>query len=314
MGVEELLGNEAVKARLRAAASQRHFAHSYLICGADGAGKHTLAKRLAAAMQCDAAQGPCGTCAACRKAAAGIHPDVIQVNDPAHKTIAVDVIRQMRADVFIRPNEGRHKIYILDQDMGEPAQNALLKILEEPPAYAVFLILTERAEKLLPTIRSRCAELRMAPLGRAEALAELRRRVPGQTEAAYETAYLRSGGFLGQALRMLEGQTQPPQLAQFAACYAAREPLGLLELLLPMEKYKREQLIPILEALRAYLTELLLCRSGAARADETAQRILKSRTGAELLAAANSLQTAIDDLNANVGTGAVIGWLSIQLR
>ncbi len=86
-------------------------------------------------MQCTGAgRKPCGRCEGCRKVFEGVHPDVITVNDPAHKTIAVDVIRQMRADVFLRPNEGKRKIYLIEQDMAEPPQNALLKILEEPPA------------------------------------------------------------------------------------------------------------------------------------------------------------------------------------
>ena len=101
---------------------------------------------------------------------------------------------------------------------------------------------------------------------------------------------------------------------RFAACYAARNALALLELLLPMEKWKREQLIPVLEQLREYLAELLMLRSGLGTPDDTQKKILQGRTGAELLAAANNLQTAIDDLNANVGAGAVIGWLSLQLR
>lgn len=169
MDVGGLLGNEAIRARLDAAAAQDRFSHSYLICGPDGSGKHTLAKILAAAMQCTGAgRKPCGRCEGCRKVFEGVHPDVITVNDPAHKTIAVDVIRQMRADVFLRPNEGKRKIYLIEQDMAEPPQNALLKILEEPPAYAAFLILSDRAEKLLPTIRSRCAELHLAPAPQTE--------------------------------------------------------------------------------------------------------------------------------------------------
>lgn len=315
MDVGGLLGNEAIRARLDAAAAQDRFSHSYLICGPDGSGKHTLAKILAAAMQCTGAgRKPCGRCEGCRKVFEGVHPDVITVNDPAHKTIAVDVIRQMRADVFLRPNEGKRKIYLIEQDMAEPPQNALLKILEEPPAYAAFLILSDRAEKLLPTIRSRCAELHLAPAPQTEGLAFLRGKYPDRAEPELERAFRRAGGYLGQAIQLLSGEGQAPQTAQFAACYAARNALALLELLLPMEKWKREQLIPVLEQLREYLAELLMLRSGLGTPDDTQKKILQGRTGAELLAAANNLQTAIDDLNASVGAGAVIGWLSLQLR
>ena len=112
-------------------------AHSYLLCGPAGSGKHTLARILCAAMECekDGAAVPCGVCPGCRKALAGIHPDVITVDDPDHKAMTVDPIRAARSDMFIRPNEGRRQIYVIPrgQDMNESAQNALLKILEEPP-------------------------------------------------------------------------------------------------------------------------------------------------------------------------------------
>lgn len=314
MGTADLLGNAAAKARLARGAAQDRFSHSYLICGPEGSGKHTFARLLAGAMECTGTGRPCGVCAACRKVENGTHPDVSYVKDEAHKTIAVDVIRQMRADVFLRPNEGRRKIYIIEQDMAEAPQNALLKILEEPPEYAAFLLLSDRAEKLLPTIRSRCAEVHMAPVGREEALPYLENAAPGQTKAAIEQAYVRSGGFLGQALALLNGEGQAPQVAQFAACYAARDALALLEVLLPLEKSKREALSAILQQLREFFAQLLLLRSGIGTPDATQAKILQSRTGAELLAASGSLQTAIADLDANVGSGAILGWLSTQLR
>lgn len=314
MGFGELLGNDALKTRLAASAAQDRFSHSYLLCGPDGSGKHTLARLLAAAMQCTGNARPCGLCEACRKVMGGVHPDVITVNDPAHKTISVDVIREMRADVFLRPNEGRRKIYLIEQDMAEPPQNALLKILEEPPAYAAFLILSDRAEKLLPTIRSRCAELHLAPVPQSQAVPFLQTRFPDRSVPELEQALLRSGNFLGPASELLRGEGQASQVTQFAACYSTHDALGLLRLLLPMEKLKRDQLVPILRQLRAFFAELLLLRSGLGTPNSLQDKILRGRTGTELLAGANSLQTAIDDLNANVSTGAVIAWLTYQLR
>ena len=155
------LGNDAIKRRLSGAFASGRVAHSYLLCGPAGSGKHTLARILCAAMECEkgGAAVPCGVCPGCRKALAGIHPDVITVDDPDHKAMTVDPIRAARSDMFIRPNEGRRKIYVIPrgQDMNESAQNALLKILEEPPDYGAFLILSTNAERLLPTIRSRSA-------------------------------------------------------------------------------------------------------------------------------------------------------------
>lgn len=314
MRLDGLYGNEALKARLSAAFDSGRVAHSYLLCGPDGSGKHTLARSMAAAMQCTGrGELPCGVCTACRKVLSVQHPDVITVNDPEHKLIAVDVIRRMRADMFVRPNEGQRKIYILDQDMGEPSQNALLKILEEPPDYGVFLILTANAEKMLATIRSRCAELKLSPLTPEEALPALRKQFPERPDEELRAALLRAGGYLGQAAAQLtEGLSE--HTAAFAAAYAARDTLGLLGVLLPMEKLRRDQLSPILEQWRTLLADALAAKSGLPAALSLTASVCKSRTGAELLAGVQALQTAIDDLNANVGPGPIVGWLTIALR
>ena len=194
------LGNDAVKARLSGAFASGRVAHSYLICGPVGSGKHTLTRILCAAMQCEGRgeKIPCGVCSGCRKALEGVHPDIITVDDPEHKSMTVEPIRAARSDMFIRPNEGKRKIYIIPrgQDMNESAQNALLKILEEPPDYGVFLILSTNAERLLPTIRSRCAELQLGPVEQHEALPFLRQSMPDKPDGILRAAYLRAGGFL----------------------------------------------------------------------------------------------------------------------
>ena len=193
------------------------------------------------------------------------------------------------------------------------AQNALLKILEEPPDYGVFLILTANAEKLLATIRSRCAELKLSPLTPEEALPALRKQFPERPDEELRAALLRAGGYLGQAAAQLtEGLSE--HTAAFAAAYAARDTLGLLGVLLPMEKLRRDQLSPILEQWRTLLADALAAKSGLPAALSLTASVCKSRTGAELLAGVQALQTAIDDLNANVGPGPIVGWLTIALR
>lgn len=309
------LGNDALKTRLHAAFSEGRILHSYALCGPEGSGRHTLARQMAAAMQCTGeGRLPCGVCTACRKVMGNVHPDVIRINDPEHKMISVDVIREMRADVFLRPNEGKRKIYIIEQDMGEPAQNALLKILEEPPAYGVFLILTTNAEKLLPTIRSRCAQLHLGPVPQEQGLRWLQKNGPELPTPALASAFRRSGGYLGPALALLQQESEFPQARQFAECYAACDTLALLRLLLPMEKLKRDQLIPILARMREVLLSALEVRSGLPETGQNESAILRSRTAAQILQAACDLQTAADDLSANVSVGAVIGWLTIRLR
>ena len=307
------LGNDAVKARLSGAFASGRVAHSYLICGPVGSGKHTLTRILCAAMQCEGRgeKIPCGICSGCRKALEGVHPDIITVDDPEHKSMTVEPIRAARSDMFIRPNEGKRKIYIIPrgQDMNESAQNALLKILEEPPDYGVFLILSTNAERLLPTIRSRCAELQLGPVEQHEALPFLRQRMPDKPDGI-----LRAGGFLGQVLTLLQDAEDEPFVRQFAAAYAARDRMALLRILLPMEKAKREQLLPALQQLRACICGALAQRGGLDAASESAAQIVASRSGSELMQASDSIQTAIDALMANASAGAVVGYLTMKLR
>ena len=143
MRLDALAGNAALKEQLSAQEKGRGLSHAYLISGPAGSGKRTLARLLAAAMVCTGAgEKPCGGCAACRKVFGGIHPDVIQVGADG-KDISVGQAREARSDAYIRPNEGERKVYLFHnaQDMTPAAQNALLKLLEEGPAYSAFLLL-----------------------------------------------------------------------------------------------------------------------------------------------------------------------------
>ena len=165
MSFDALLGNEQLKKDLARSLQTGHISHCYLITGPEGSGKHTLARLLAAAILCQGRDKPCGLCRPCRKVMEGGHPDFITWEDPDHQKIPVKLIREtFRPDVFVKPNESEHKIYLISQELGLEGQNALLTILEEPPAYAVFLLLAASPDKLLPTVRSRCRELKLSAL------------------------------------------------------------------------------------------------------------------------------------------------------
>lgn len=311
----DFAGNAALKSALSAAVDSGRVSHSYLICGPLGSGRHTLARILAAAMVCTGSgEAPCGVCPACRKAFSGQHPDIIPVRDPAHKQISVEQIRRLRADAYIRPNEAKRKVYLIEQDIRVEGQQALLKILEEPPEYAAFLILSDRLEKLLPTIRSRCQHLHLSPVPEREALALLKKKKPDADEQAILAALRRCGGFAGQALQWLEAEEHSEKIGEFARCFAQKDTLGLLSWLLPMEKMKREALISVLEQLRTFVCDALACRSTGVYTSPEIRKLLQFRTGSELLSVIKSVNDAIDHLNANVSVGAVIGWLSLRLK
>lgn len=317
MGFEALLGNDRLKENLRESLRRNRISHCYLLTGPVGCGKHTLAQLLTAAILCQQPNRPCLTCNSCRKVLAGIHPDVIVKDDPEKKTVSVDLVRQAITDVYIRPNEGSHKIYLFprSQDMLPAAQNALLKILEEPPAYGVFILLADAPQKLLPTVRSRCTELALTALPENLLRPALQAAFPNAEEGAVSAAISRSGGFLGQAKTLLEeGVSLSPQTVAFAKSYADRDVFGLLQVLVPMEKWKRDQLIPTLVQWLTLIENALVCRSGFRAVAELAQAIGTSRSSQELMAATQHLQKAIEYTQGNISVAAVCGYLEWALR
>lgn len=308
------LGNDDLKRRLSTAFHTGKTSHCYLLCGPEGSGKKTLARILAAALECDTADGPCLRCNSCRKVYSGIHPDVITIDDPDKKTVSVELIRQLQADAYIRPNEGNKKVYLIPraQDLTDSAQNALLKLIEEPPSYAVFLLLTDNAEKLLPTVRSRAAELRLEPVPQAVALPWLQDRLPQQTPAQLQGAWVRAGGYLGQTLALLQGPLQLPQTTEFARAYSSSDRYALTQLLCSMEKLPRDRLLEILQQWKVLVTDAMLARTGIPGNPE-ATALGQHRTAAALAKSANLIQIAMEHCSANLGVGHICGWLAVSL-
>lgn len=141
--------------------------HAYIVSAPSQEEALRVARTVAAAAVCTGAKPPCGQCRACRKAESGIHPDILTVRrltddkGKQKREISVDQIRRMIGDAYVLPNEADRKVYIIEEaeTMNTAAQNAALKLLEEPPAGVIFLLCTSNPEQLLPTVRSRCAEI-----------------------------------------------------------------------------------------------------------------------------------------------------------
>jgi len=317
VGFEALLGNDQLKENLGASIAKGHISHFYLISGPIGSGKHTLARLLAAAILCRSEGKPCLHCTACRKVMDGNHPDFITVDDPEKKTVTVDLIREARADMYVQPNESEHKIYLFPraQDMGLPGQNALLKVLEEPPAYGVFLLLTDNPDKLLPTVRSRCREIHMQPLPEDVLKEALTRDFPKSGKEDIEAAMERSGGYLGQARALLEtGVEVPPQTQAFVDALGGKNTLLLMQTLVPMEKWKRDALGETLSSWLEILEGALLSRSGVRVLSPLARKLARERTGDELYERALCLKKAMEYVGSNVSPAAVCGYLEWALR
>lgn len=323
MRLEALAGNEALKRQLSARGAGRGLSHAYLISGSAGSGKRTLARLLAAAFVCSSTgEVPCGVCPGCRKVLGGIHPDVITIGDDG-KDITVAQSRQIRADAYVRPNEAPRKVYMIQnaQTMNASAQNALLKLLEEGPAYAVFLLLADNPSALLPTIRSRCEGLALSPVPSVEVGAWLAKRFPGKDPGELRAAAAECGGILGRAVDRLEGTAQDGEAAEAArtlvSLLAKGDELALAAHCVSLEKWDREALTALLDRAVGLLRDALALQAGAGRdvgpeERETAwQAAEMSRK--TLLESVKVLETLRDAAGFNVGGGHLCGALAAGL-
>lgn len=283
MALFDTLEKDPGALRIREAAGRGTLSHALLFTGSgDRAG---LARYAAAAMECTADRGqPCGRCPACRKVGQDIHPDVITVRDPDHKNIAVDVVRSIRADAYIRPNEGRRKVYIFPDCalLTEQDQNVLLKIVEEGPPYAAFLFCAENPSQVLQTLRSRCVEVKLRP--------------------------------------GMEEDGEPSEAAE-ALCRAigSRRRGAVAELAVRLEKKRmdREALSAMLERSRASFAAALLSLYGRQPGEmdrEMGPFLAKNLTKTQIMSTIELLQKYHGECAYNVGPGHVLGALAAELE
>ena len=211
-----------------------------------------------------------------------------------------DRVRALRSDAYIRPNEGERKIYLLEQAdrMNQSAQNAMLKLLEEGPAYAVFLLLAENGGGLLQTVRSRCEELALVPVPPAEAEHWLAVRFPERDPADVRRAALECQGLLGRGVELLEGsgeaaETRRRQAEQLVTALEGRDELALLEASMLLEKIPKEELPRLLDQVIAALGARLPQSEAPRRLLRAAELVQKLRGAAEL----------------NANPGQLSGWL-----
>ena len=220
-----VIGHHRVAALLQQAVARRRVPQTLLFAGPEGVGKHTMAIALAQALNCpQAADGiACGTCGNCTRIAKGSFSDVIEIDNGDTASISIKAVRERVLDlVGYRPFEGQRRVFIIDpaDALGLPAQDALLKTLEEPPTAAVLILVSAYADSLRPTILSRCRRVRFGALTDLEVAQVLRERHGMDAASARSRAAL-AGGSVAQALALDGGVLEDDRGAALELLQAA---------------------------------------------------------------------------------------------
>lgn len=164
-GFKDVIGHKDIIEYIQNAVTSNKVSHAYILNGERGSGKKMLANLFARTLLCEKnEEDPCGICVSCIQAESGNNPDIIIVQHEKANSVSIDEIRgQVVNDVMVKPYANSHKVYIVPEadKMTEQAQNAILKTIEEPPEYAVLILLAENVDSLLPTIQSRCVMLKL---------------------------------------------------------------------------------------------------------------------------------------------------------
>lgn len=204
-GFKDIVGQESIISHMKNAIKLNKISHAYIINGEKGMGKKTIAKIFSMTLQCEkGGDEPCMQCHSCKQAISNNHPDIRWITHEKPSTIAIDEVReQINNDILIKPYSSKYKIYIVDEaeKLTVQAQNALLKTIEEPPAYGIIILLTNNKDSFLQTILSRCVALEMRPVASTDIINYLREKekIPDyQAKMVVNFA----GGNLGRAIRL----------------------------------------------------------------------------------------------------------------
>ncbi len=272
-----IVGNSALRRRLAEDILDGSLSHAYIIEGAEGSGRRTLAMNIAAALSCTERGGdrfPCLECPACRKILEGKTPDVIRIMPDRDRVgIGVDAARFIRTDTMTVPNDFEYKVYIIENAdaMTPQAQNALLLTLEEPHSYAVFLMICQSASSMLETVRSRAPVIRTEPVDErtmADYLISHDPRARALSASAEEFSALlaEAGGRIGRSLTLLDPKQRQPgaerhELAErFAETFCARSTESARLTLLSGFSTKRDAVADELAAISLALRDLIVLK------------------------------------------------------
>lgn len=211
MNTLDFAGNKRVLSQLGNLFDTGRFPHALIIEGEQGLGKKTLARLLACALVCRSEDKPCMECSQCKKARSNIHPDIKEFTATGGAgSFHVDTVREIIGDAYMQPNESEYKVYILGNAhcMNAQAQNALLKVLEEPPSYVIFILTVESKSAMLSTVLSRSVCVSLEGVGANEGTDYITGHFEGADRAVVHQSMVDCGGNIGKVLDLIsEGKS-----------------------------------------------------------------------------------------------------------
>lgn len=283
MNTEGFVGNAAALSLIGGYVDSGRLPHALLIEGPAGSGRRTLARLIARAAICTGeGEKPCGECPACRKALAGVHPDITEVEGTGKShSVSVRTVRTLREDAYVRPNEARKRVLIFTgaQDIDERGQNALLKVLEEPPEHLLFLLVCENRSQTLETVRSRTLCVTLGGVSEEEGVPAVRRAHPTVDEEEIRRALRLFGGMIGRAIEGLrDGDLAAviDKTAQMAQAVVAPQELELLRLTATMDKGLWDG---VLRGLQLAARDVMAAEAGEARTQSPSPKATEALTG-----------------------------------
>lgn len=260
MRLSDFPGNAHIKAVLQGMFRTDRLPHAIIIEGERGLGRHAICDIICAAAVCKGEETPCYTCNECSLALRHIHPDITRIS-PDGANIKVDAVRRVRQDAYILPNQAEKKVFVIDgaEKMNESAQNALLKVLEEPPAFAMFILITESVGALLSTIVSRSVTLSLMPLDDDTMTEFILKNHPEYSREDIVPLLASSGGNIGQILAELKSGEKTDDISDKILSVLERgDELEVLKAFQPLvSSKKREETEKALRTLSLKLQRLI---------------------------------------------------------
>ena len=323
---EDIIGQDEITDYFRRTISRGKVSHALILNGERHTGKEYMARIYAHTLQCErGGLKPCGECRSCKMASSGNHPDIITVTHEKPNSIGVDDIRlKLNDDILIKPYYSPRKIYIVPEAsiMTEGAQNALLKTLEEPPGYALIILLADNKERLLPTILSRCVTLNIRPVdaGKIRDYLKNNKSIWGR-EADIAVAFAR--GSIGRAEMLSSSEEYISLMNSVTELLSHIRDISISEELDFIKKISdnKETALDHLDVMEAWYRDILVYKSTGKPGllmflNEQSQvaRAAKNASYLDISAVVDEIEAARDKLNANVNAALVFELLLDTMR